>query len=93
MYHIVVQQQTSGMELPEIEESDNDYLAVFKQPVDAECVEFSVGNPRVEHITGIVHLYKRTVATALSDVAQNSTAEVCLCQRGIQRDMHNVVRP
>eukprot|EP00775_Hariotina_reticulata_P010878 gene10878-11032_t len=63
------------MELPEIEESDNDYLAVFKQAFDAECVEFSVGNPRVEHITGIVHLYKRTTATpAVPGLAPNSTA-------------------
>lgn len=41
---------------------DNDFMEVFKEPLDQECVEFSVGNPRVEHITGIVHLYKRNSA-------------------------------
>jgi hypothetical protein len=27
-------------------------------PEGADSVEFSVGNPRVEHITGVVHLYR-----------------------------------
>lgn len=41
------------------EEEDNDFMEVFREPLDKECVEFSVGNPRVEHITGLVHLYKQ----------------------------------
>jgi hypothetical protein len=28
------------------------------------AIEFSVGNPRVEHITGVVHLYRSTPAVA-----------------------------
>lgn len=27
-----------------------------------EALEFSVGNHRVEHITGVIHLYKKTAA-------------------------------
>jgi hypothetical protein len=58
MYHLIVEQAQRKMsELVPTE--DNDFMEVFKEPLDKECVEFSVGNPRVEHITGIVHLYKR----------------------------------
>jgi BRCA1-associated protein len=28
------------------------------QPDELESIEFSVGNPRVEHITGLVHIYR-----------------------------------
>eukprot|EP00879_Flechtneria_rotunda_P014888 GHRR01015555.1.p1 GENE.GHRR01015555.1~~GHRR01015555.1.p1 ORF type:complete len:723 (+),score=280.06 GHRR01015555.1:163-2331(+) len=58
MFHIVVEpikRQMSQL----VPSKDNDYTEVFRQPFDSECVEFSAGNPRVEHITGIVHLYKR----------------------------------
>lgn len=58
MYHLKVELAERKMsELVPTE--DNDYMEVFKEHPDQECVEFSVGNPRVEHITGIVHLYKR----------------------------------
>ncbi|KAI8465209.1 MAG: brca1-associated protein [Monoraphidium minutum] len=33
-------------------------------PPDLECVGFSAGNPRVEHITGLVHLYKKDEGAA-----------------------------
>jgi hypothetical protein len=57
MYHLKVEMAERKMsELVPTE--DNDYMEVFKEHLDQECVEFSVGNPRVEHITGIVHLYK-----------------------------------
>jgi BRCA1-associated protein len=39
------------------------YDEVFRAPVpDGGAVEFSAGNPRVEHINGLVHLYRRTAA-------------------------------
>lgn len=57
MYHLRIELAARKMsELVPTE--DNDYMEVFKEPLDMECVEFSVGNPRVEHITGVVHLYK-----------------------------------
>jgi hypothetical protein len=59
MFHIVIEPIKRQMSELLPSEDDNDYTEVFREPLDSECVEFSVGNPRVEHITGIVHLYKR----------------------------------
>lgn len=41
------QRDEAAGELPEREETE-----------DIESIAFSAGNPRVEHITGIVHLFK-----------------------------------
>jgi hypothetical protein len=39
---------------------DERYTEAFAPPPDdLACVTFSAGNPRVEHVTGIVHLYRR----------------------------------
>jgi hypothetical protein len=63
MYTLVVEERgarkMSQLVPAPAEDNDNDFMEVFREPLDRECVEFSVGNPRVEHITGIVHLYKR----------------------------------
>lgn len=64
MYHLRIQER-GPRQMSELvpntaaEEEDNDFMEVFREPLDKECVEFSVGNPRVEHITGLVHLYKQ----------------------------------
>ena len=52
--------------------------APAEQPdVQAEdVVGFSAGNPRVEHITGIVHLF-RTVPNASQDVLPAPALPVC----------------
>jgi len=80
MYHIVIEQQAKGMELPEIEESDNDYLAALaKQPMDAECVAVSTSNPRVEHIHWHhVHLYQAQYGS----VSAQAALPWHLCQDG-----------
>jgi BRCA1-associated protein len=40
---------------------------------------FSAGNPRVEHITGIVHLYKSMAASpSAADEASSSSSKVCV---------------
>lgn len=59
MYHLKVQELADRRMSELVPTEDNDFMEVFREPLDKECVEFSVGNPRVEHITGIVHLYKR----------------------------------
>ncbi|WIA10155.1 hypothetical protein OEZ85_010359 [Tetradesmus obliquus] len=80
MFHIVIEPIKRQMSELLPSEDDNDYTEVFRESLDTECVEFSVGNPRVEHITGIVHLYKRNstpygsaaVAQAASTTPQSS---------------------
>jgi hypothetical protein len=75
MYHLIVEQAQRKMsELVATE--DNDFMEVFKEPLDKECVEFSVGNPRVEHITGIVHLYKRNDPVYGSREPWKATSEI-----------------
>lgn len=66
MFHLRVEEVSDRKmsELVPAEDNDNDFMEVFREPLDRECVEFSVGNPRVEHITGIVHLYKRNSTAA-----------------------------
>lgn len=59
MYHLKVQELADRRMSELVPTEGNDFMEVFREPLDKECVEFSVGNPRVEHITGIVHLYKR----------------------------------
>lgn len=92
MFHIVIEPIKRQMSELLPSEDDNDYTEVFRESLDTECVEFSVGNPRVEHITGIVHLYKRNstpygsaaVAQAASTTPQSS-AQVRACLAGSQR--------
>lgn len=60
MYHIVVEQ--TQRQMSELVQDENDYSEVFHEDPSSDFVEFSVGNPRVEHITGLVHLYKRNTA-------------------------------
>jgi len=62
MYCIKVESSSDRKMSELVPADDNDYMEVFKEPLDQECVQYSVGNPRVEHITGIVHLYKRNTA-------------------------------
>jgi len=31
-----------------------------KEDLSPEFLDFSVGNQRVEHVTGVIHLYKKT---------------------------------
>jgi len=31
-----------------------------KEDLSPESLDFSVGNQRVEHVTGVIHLYKKT---------------------------------
>jgi hypothetical protein len=79
MYHLKV--EVSERKMSELVPSqDNDYMEVFKEPMDKECVEFSTGNPRVEHVTGIVHLYKRNTpmyGTKQPWRTADDAAEVC----------------
>ncbi len=64
MYVIQVQ-RTREREMSELvpagsSDGDDAYAEVFQEvPAGLECVPFSAGNPRVEHITGVVHLFKR----------------------------------
>jgi hypothetical protein len=92
MFHIVIEPIKREMSELLPSEDDNDYTEVFREPLDSECVEFSVGNPRVEHITGIVHLYKRNSAPYGSSAMQHaakgtsqSTAQVCGTPAGSSR--------
>jgi hypothetical protein len=89
MFHIVIEPIKRQMSELLPSEDDNDYTEVFREPLDSECVEFSVGNPRVEHITGIVHLYKRNSApygsSAVPQAAKGtsqSSAQVCVRPAG-----------
>lgn len=76
MFHIVI--EPIKREMSELRsDEDNDYTEVFRAPLDSKCVQFSVGNPRVEHITGIVHLYKRnTPLYGSAGTAQESGTSV-----------------
>lgn len=79
MYHLRVEElgERKMSELVPTTGEDNDYMEVFKEPLDTkECVEFSVGNPRVEHITGIVHLYKRNTPMYGEAWKGHSTPEI-----------------
>jgi BRCA1-associated protein len=51
-------QELSSQRHSEKEAEEPDELIGAELPEGAESVEFSVGNPRVEHITGVVHLYR-----------------------------------
>lgn len=57
MYHIIVEQ--TNRQMSEIVQDDKEYAEIFHEDLRSDFVEFSVGNPRVERITGLVHLYKR----------------------------------
>ncbi|KAF8069519.1 BRIZ2 [Scenedesmus sp. PABB004] len=57
MYTIRVEAASRAM--AELHSDDGGYQEVFRGPLESECVSFSFGNPRVEHISGLVHLYKR----------------------------------
>lgn len=63
MYAIRVEQSSrkvSDLVPTENADGDGEYAEVFRDVADdLDSVEFSAGNPRVEHITGVVHLYKR----------------------------------
>jgi hypothetical protein len=92
MFHIVIEPIKRQMSELLPSEDDNDYTEVFREVLDTECVEFSVGNPRVEHITGIVHLYKRNstpygsaAVPQSSTGASQSSAQVCGSLAGVQR--------
>lgn len=67
MYAIKVEVQGTSKTSELVPDGDGDdagYAEVFREvPDDLECVSFSAGNPRVEHITGLLHLYKRNEAT------------------------------
>lgn len=76
MYHLKVQLIDRKMSELVPTEEDNDFMEVFREPLDKECVEFSVGNPRVEHIIGIVHLYKRNTPGYGSREPWKATAEI-----------------
>jgi hypothetical protein len=65
---------------------DNDYTEVFKEHFDQKCVEFSVGNPRVEHITGIVHLYKRNNHVYGSHEPWRSAESISEVRLGISKE-------
>jgi hypothetical protein len=86
MFHIVIEPIKRQMSELLPSEDDNDYTEVFREPLDTECVEFSVGNPRVEHITGIVHLYKRnstpygsSAVPQAASASSQSSAQVRRC--------------
>lgn len=62
MYHMKIELKDRKMSQL-IPTEDNEFNEVYSDSnEDLECVEFSVGNPRVEHITGLVHLYKKHAA-------------------------------
>ena len=61
MYRLLVEETAQRKMSEMVANEDNDYTEIFREPSEGlECVEFSAGNPRVEHITGLVHLYKQT---------------------------------
>ncbi len=47
---------------------------------DVECVQFSAGNPRVEHITGLVHLYRRQVSVPVDPQSPSSSSSALAAQ-------------
>jgi hypothetical protein len=60
MYRLLVEETARRKMSEVVQNEDNDYTEIFREPSEGlEFVEFSAGNPRVEHITGLVHLYKQ----------------------------------
>jgi len=53
-------------------------MAALRDALEADlaegAVEFSIGNPRVEHITGVVHLYRDFPVPAPQQVARAASA-------------------
>jgi BRCA1-associated protein len=61
------------------------YDEVFRAPLPdgASSVEFSAGNPRVEHINGLVHLYRRRSPEADGPAAAAATAEAAAAEEDL----------
>ncbi|GBF98211.1 hypothetical protein Rsub_10711 [Raphidocelis subcapitata] len=64
MYAIKVEVEGRGGGGADDADSDDErYAEAFAPPAgDLACVTFSAGNPRVEHVAGIVHLYRQIEA-------------------------------
>lgn len=46
---------------------------------DVEEIQVSAGNPRVEHLTGIVHLYRQTNGRDEAEDTSGPALPVCHC--------------
>lgn len=68
---------------PEDAPEGEDYAEVFRNVPDGlECVQFSAGNPSVEHITGLVHLFRDTASmVAPSDPHRPSSSKAAEVRR------------
>jgi hypothetical protein len=72
-YHVRV--EAAERQMAELVQGEDEYMEVFQRPAsDLECVQYSAGNPRVEHITGLVHLYKQTEALPAQSEGTPSTS-------------------
>jgi hypothetical protein len=73
MYHLRV--EAAERQMADLGVGEDEDLEVFRQPAsDLECVQYSAGNPSVEHITGLVHLYKQNDATPAQSEGTPSTS-------------------
>jgi len=85
-YSLVVHASARTMaDLVKDDAEDGGYAEVFSDiPRDLECVQFSAGNPRVEHITGLVHLFRRTASMVPPQDPQSpSSSKAAAVSRGV----------
>ena len=54
---------------------------------EKEAVPFTAGNPRVEHLTGVVHLYREARPAS---VAQPSTSSISHAQQKVRLEPSNL---
>uniref|UniRef100_A0A7S3VLX3 Uncharacterized protein n=1 Tax=Dunaliella tertiolecta TaxID=3047 RepID=A0A7S3VLX3_DUNTE len=79
MYSLKIEAQKRAVLVTQAPEDElDDGTAALRDALEADlaegAVEFSIGNPRVEHITGVVHLYRDFPVPAPQQVARAAGA-------------------